>query len=81
MELQEMYDSAAAMCLDAGVAPDSAPCGAVHRWVVQNVSYRPGTEFFIVLGITSALLDILARREGYANAIDKAVKQIGSCKP
>ena len=81
MELQEMYDSAAAMCLDAGVTPDSEPCGAVHRWVVQNVSYRPGTEFFIVLGITSALLDILARREGYANAIDKAVKQIGSCKP
>jgi hypothetical protein len=71
--LDQIYAQAADLCLAEGVACDDSPHGPIRRWVAANVKYRPGTEFFIVTGIAAAMADRLAQREGYKNAIDRAV--------
>lgn len=81
MTLEETYEAAAAQCEADGVALDDTPGGAIHEWVMQNVQHRPGTAFFIVLGIACAMADRSARREGFASSADKAaamVRQYGS---
>lgn len=66
-ELREVYRQCAELCLDAGINIDDSPGGAVHRWVAKNVSHRPETAFFIVLGICCEMADAKARRLGFDN--------------
>jgi len=70
--LSEMYLAAAKMCFDQGVSIDGNPGGSIHQWVVNHVRFRPGTEFFIVTGICSAMCDLEAQQEGYTNQFDRA---------
>ena len=73
MTLQKLYDRAATATLEAGIPCDDSPNGPVAAWVRQNCSYRPGTEFFIVVGIVGSMADELARREGFRDQLDRAL--------
>lgn len=70
--LGELYREAGIKCREAGTKLDAEPCGAIHEWVIQNVKFRPGTEFFIVQGIASAMADLDAQDEGFENQLDRA---------
>ncbi len=74
--LDQMYRDAAGYCLDAGLPIDDTPNGVIHQWVIANVRHRPETAFFIVVGICCAMADILAQREGYESASDRAAKMV-----
>ena len=76
VNLVEVYREAAQMCRDAGVPLDAEPGGAIHQWVVQNVKHRPDTAFWIVTGIASAMADLDAQDEGYADQIDRALAKM-----
>jgi hypothetical protein len=72
--LQELIGKAA----DAAES-DGVPCGGefggpVHEWVRRNVSYRPESEFYVVFLLSCELADRQARREGFANQADRAVR-------
>lgn len=71
-KLGKMYEQAAAMCVAEGVENDAEPCGALHRWVVANVTHRPDTAFFIVQGIAAAMADLDAQEQGYRDQGDRA---------
>ena len=58
--LDEVYRLLAHQCIDEGIENDADPNGAIHEWVERNCEYREGTEFFIVLGISCAMREILA---------------------
>lgn len=73
--LDEIYSRAADQAIADGVACDDSPNGAIHQWVQQNVNYRPGTEFFIVLGIAGEMADRAARAEGFKSAADRAASR------
>ena len=75
-KLGEMYRQCAALCRNQGIACDDSPGGAVHAWVHQHCSYRPGTEFFIVLGICCAMADMDAHAEGYDSSADRAASKV-----
>lgn len=51
--LQDKYEMAADAALLAGVTVDDER--GLIRWIRRHCSYRPGTEFFLVLGIGAAL--------------------------
>ena len=73
-KLDEMYRECAALCRIAGVPIDGKSCGAIHRWVVKNIKFRPGTEFFIVLGIFAEMADMDAQSQGYDNQFHQAAE-------
>lgn len=75
-KLHEMYRQCAALCRNAGVPCDDSAGGPVHAWVHQHCSYRPGTEFFIVLGICCAMADMDAQAEGYEGQADRAASKV-----
>lgn len=54
-EQDKMYRQAAKLCRAEGVPIDEKPNGAVHKWVERNARCRPGTEFFVVLGICAEM--------------------------
>jgi len=68
MNLSKMYKKAAQAAFDEGIRTEES----LKTWIASNCSYRPGTEFFIYLGIGCELFDIIARSEGYRSAVDKA---------
>lgn len=53
--LDAAYRACAERCFYEHIACDGEPGGAIHRWVMRNIKFRPGTEFFIVLGIACEL--------------------------
>lgn len=65
IDLKSLYKNGAELCLNEGLAVDGEPGGEIHQWVMQNCSYRPGTDFFIVLGICCEMADIQAQMEGF----------------
>lgn len=73
--VDERFRQAATKCREDGVPIDTQPGGAIHRWVVENVSLRPGTEFFIVMGIAAEMADMDAQAEGQENQFDRAIKR------
>ncbi len=77
-ELAEMYRECAALCRNAGVPIDGEPGGAIHHWVVQNIRFRHGTDFFIVFGICAEMADMEAQSEGFDNQYQRAARSIRS---
>ncbi len=69
-----------ARCADAcereAVATDAEAGGSLHRWVAQNCSFRPGTDFFIVFLLAGELADRAARREGFDSNAHRAASRI-----
>lgn len=58
MKLGQMYAEAAALCLADGVKNDAGYNGAIHKWVVNHVHYRPpDTVYFLVRGIAAAMTE------------------------
>jgi len=75
-DLDALYDAAAERCEADGVPIDGTVNGPVCQWVRKNCRYRPDTEFFIVAGITAAMADRDARREGFANQCERAASRV-----
>jgi hypothetical protein len=73
--LADLYNQAATAAMAEGIGPDDTPTGAVAQWVRRNVSYRPETEFFIVLGVAGAIADLQAQAAGFKSAADRAALQ------
>lgn len=69
-KLSRMYREAALKAHEQGVRADNED--ALLAWIRENVRYRTDTEFFLFLGIGSALADIEAQKEGYANQAERA---------
>jgi hypothetical protein len=78
MNLDEMYKQAAREARAAGCTCDDTPNGCVAQWVRANVTYRPETEFFIVLGIAAELADLEAQAAGFENAIARALDKLAT---
>ena len=72
--LGDLYKKTGAICREQGITLDASPNGAIHQWVMGNVTYRPGTEFFIVCGIAAAMADLEAIEQGYEGQYDRAAK-------
>jgi len=70
-----MYRQAAERCRAEGVPIGGEPGGAVHRWVVNNCTFRPGTDFWIVLGITAEMADMEAQAEGFRDQGHRAAER------
>jgi hypothetical protein len=47
---------------------------ALLNWIRRNVRYDAKNEFYLFLGIGSALADLEAQAEGYANQAERAYK-------
>lgn len=75
-----MLDKLISLAADAaerdGIAVDGEPLGAVHMWVMENISHRPEQTFFIVFVLTAELADREAQRQGFTNQLDRAAKLI-----
>lgn len=74
--LQELLNKAADQAEKDGVKVDGEFGGEVHKWVRQNCSYRPSSEFFIVTLLTAELADREARREGFKDQFDRAWSKV-----
>ena len=75
MNLSNEYIRLAKLATEQGIPNDPDPNGAIHQWIDQNIRYRPDTAFWIVFGISSAMADLQAQSEGYADALDRAIRK------
>lgn len=74
MNLAETYKQLAEQAFADGIPADDTPGGPLTDWIVQRVSYREGTLFFIVLGVACELADLYAQRDGFKSAAHKAAE-------
>lgn len=73
-ELSAAYHRAAERANADGI--DAADETSLVQWIRNFCSYRPDTEYFLVLGIGSELADIQAQEAGYKNEVDRTVSKI-----
>jgi hypothetical protein len=63
--LDELLNAATERAIADGCTCDDTPNGCISQWVDANCSYRPGTKFFIVLGIACRIADREAQGKGF----------------
>jgi hypothetical protein len=68
--LGELYAQAAQKAFDDGI--DAGDQDQLVQWIQSNCSYDPNNEFFLVLGIGSALADLQSQSKGYKHQVDEA---------
>ena len=68
--LGELYAQAAQKAFDDGI--DAGDQDQLVQWIQANCSYDPDNEFFLVLGIGSALADLQSQSKGYKHQVDEA---------
>lgn len=68
IDLNEMYNMAARRAFGDGIRTEDD----LLVWIKDNCTYRPETEFFVYLGISSALFDLIAQAAGYKNEFHRA---------
>ena len=77
--LKQRYVKAAQAAHEEGVRASNE--AAVLDWIRRSVRYRPDTEFFMFLGVGSALADIEAQEAGYEGqahrAYESASRKVG----
>ena len=71
--LESLYAQAAEKAYQDGVDPGNED--ELVQWINTNCSFDPDNLFFLVLGIGSALADLIATGEGYQNQVDKIWKE------
>lgn len=72
MTLDDLYQNAANLCLAKNLPIDDSPNGPIAAWARANCTYRPETEFFIVLGICGAMADKQAQAQGFESSSHRA---------
>ena len=70
MELKDIYKVAAKIAFEEGI--DAGDETMVLEWIRKTCSYRPDTEFFLVLGIGAELADLEAQKQGYDSEAHRA---------
>lgn len=76
-QLSELLRQAAERAIADGFTEDMIdghPGGNVHRWVIDNVHYRPESGFFVVTLLGCELADAFARMAGYESQADRAAQ-------
>ena len=70
MDLKALYKSAAEQANKDGI--DSGNEDDLVQWIWANCKYHPDNEWYLLLGIGSALADLQAQAEGYKNDVHRA---------
>lgn len=74
-KLKALIEQAAERAEQDGIkAGQSEFGGPLHQWVERNCELRAGTSFWVVFLVACELADREARREGYQDQSDRAIK-------